>query len=171
MRDDTEQLDPETCRLSWKQRLQVIGISLGFLLVFELLAYLSYHYVATDATLDDIADMFRAGKHKHALGMCVVLLFYVVGVPAVLVLATIGVLHGLRGRQTSLTDWVLSESSQAEVRQRHESAMDCLEATEGLSHADRILQIYVSPKIGWSLLIAFVAAGIGLLIWAAMANA
>jgi hypothetical protein len=148
-------------------RCKVVGVASGFLLVLGVLAYLAATFAPPAFLLDGIAEGFRSEKPRRALGLGAVLLFYVAGLPAGIAGSCIAVVQGMRGRRTRLTTWILRESSQKEVRERHEEAMRALETRGELSPAEKMAQTYLPPALGWGLLLGFLLLVVGILVWTA----
>ena len=151
--------------LSFRERCQVIGIALGFLLVLGFLAFLAITYAAPTTLLALIPDAFRAGKIRTGLGLCATMVFYVAGLPVGLILSAVGIIQGALGNRTRLTRWVLREMNQAEVRKRHERMLKSLEAEGELSRKDVVLQNYLPPAVGWGILLGFLVLVVAALVW------
>lgn len=142
MEHKDEQID-----LSLRERCQVLGIATGFLLVLGFLAWLAIAYAAPATILDLIPEYFRAGKIRTALGLCVTLAFYVVGLPVGLLLTLLSIFQGASGRRTRLTRWILRDMSQQEVRKRLHSSLP--------------------PAVGWAIFLAILVVALAVLVWAA----
>jgi hypothetical protein len=99
----------EQIGLELRERLCVIGIATGLLLVLAFLAWLAIAYAAPATILDQIPEYFRAGKIRSGLGLCVTLFFYVVGLPLGLMVSLLALFQGACGQRTALTRWLLRE--------------------------------------------------------------
>src|SRR5262249_39766306 len=113
--------------LSPRERWKVIGIALGFLLVLGFTACLALNHGFPATIVAGIPDAFRAGQVRRGRGQCTLLAYYVVGLPAGIILSVVMIVQGAKGRRTRLTRWLLREMSQGEVRKRHERMLASLE--------------------------------------------
>jgi hypothetical protein len=157
----------EQNRLSFRERWQVLGIASGFLLVLGLLTWIAVTYVAPAAIIDEISEKFRAGRIRSAMGLCVTLVFYVVGLPLGLVLSLLSLFQGGSGKRTRLTNWLLREMSDQKVRERHEHTIRSLNAEGELSQTDKVLNRYLPQTVGWAILLAMLVVVLAVLAWAA----
>lgn len=157
------QHNDEQTGLSVRERCQVLLVATGFVLVLGSLAWLAVTYAAPATILEEIPEYFRAGKLRGALALCVVLVFYVVGLPVGLVLSVLSILQGASGRRTRLTRWVLREAS----RKLPGRTPDPLGAEGELSRTDRTYMGYLPPAVGWAVLLAVLAVSLVVLLWAA----
>jgi hypothetical protein len=107
--------DGEGHALSLADRSKVGGVAVGFLLVLGYLAYLFLSFSAPRNLPDEIAAAFRAGRLKTAVGMCAVLTFYAVGLPAGIAAALVAAVQALLGWRTRLTTWILRRISEEPV--------------------------------------------------------
>jgi hypothetical protein len=153
--------------LSLRERCQVIGITLGVLLVLGFLAWLVFTYTDPAAALAGISDAFRTGKVRTGLSLCLCIVFYVIGLPVGLAFSTVGFWQGALGRRTRLTKAILREMDHEEVRKRHERMLKALDAEKELSRTGKVLQSYLSPAVGWSILLTFLALAVAALVWSA----
>jgi hypothetical protein len=152
--------------LSVRERWQVLGIATGFLLVLALLAWLAITYAAPATILDGIPEYFRAGKIRSALGLCVTLVFYVVGLPLGIVVSLLSIFQGASGRRTGLTRWLLREMSEPGAQDGSEPVLKSLDAKT--DDTDGVLNRYLPKAIGWAILVGIVVVAFGILIWAAI---
>jgi hypothetical protein len=153
--------------LSFRERCQVIGITLGFLLVLGFLAWLAFTYTDPGAALAGISDAFRAGKVRTGLSLCACIVFYVAGLPVGLALSAVGLFQGALGRRTRLTKAILREMDHEEIRKRHERMLKALDAEKELSRTDRVLHSYLPPAVGWGIFLALLALVVAALVWSA----
>jgi hypothetical protein len=152
--------------LSVRERCQVVGIALGFLVVLGFLAWLAIDYAAPATLVAAIPEAFRIGKIRRGLSLCVTLVFYVVGLPVGLVLSVIAIIQGALGRRTRLTRWILREMKQKEDT-RQEGTPTWLEPEVELSPAEKVLQSKLRPAVGWGIFLGVLVIAVAVLVWAA----
>jgi hypothetical protein len=157
----------EKIGLALRERCCVIGIATGLLLVLALLAWLAITYAAPATILDQIPEYFRAGKIRGGLGLCVTLLFYVVGLPLGLMLSLLGLFQGAWGQRTALTRWLLRELNSPEVREGNERTNNSLVAHANLTSTEYVLNRFLSKAVGWAILLAAITITVAVLVWAA----
>ena len=158
-------------RLTWPERLKVVCLSLGFLLVLGFSVWLFW-------TFNPIRDTDRLWKEfwepvglggfiPKGIALLVLVACYLILLPVAGLVFLAGVVHGLRGRRTRLSGWILREMSQEEVRKRHEGMLKSLGAQGKLSPTDKVLQSYLPPAVGWAIFFGLLALGVGVLVWVA----
>ena len=158
-------------RLTWPERLKVVCLSFGFLLVLGFLGWLFW----TFNPIRDTARIWKEFWEPVGVGGIVpkgIALLFIVGcylilLPVACLVFLAGVFHGLRGKRTRLSGWILREMSQEEVRKRHEGMLKSLDAEGQLSHTDKVLQSYLPPAVGWAIFFGLLALGVGVLVWVA----
>src|SRR5690349_11063743 len=119
---------PQGSSLSTRDRLKVVGLSLGFLIVLGVLTY--YVIVLAVPTTVDVYETigkgFRQGRSRSFL---TALVAPVLGILIVLLIAagiiefSIGLVHGLLGRRSSVTEGILRGMSHEEFRKQREQML------------------------------------------------
>jgi len=144
---------------------------LGFLLVFGFLGWLFW-------TFNPIRDTDRIWKEfwepvglggivPKGIAFVFMVVCYLTLLPVACLVFLAGVFHGLRGRRTRLSGWILREMSQEEVRKRHERMVESLDAQGKVFQTDKVLQSYLPPAVGWAIFLGLLAVGVGVLVWVA----
>ena len=145
-------------RLSWPERLKVVFLSLGFILVLSFVCWVLLTPMRDDRFRQDVWKYFwedfwkpldAHGSVRQGVAILTVLACHLIFVPLGFMVFLAGVVHGLRGRRTRLAAWILREMSQQEVRKRHDP------------------NLYLSPAVGWGILLGFLALIVAALIWLA----
>jgi hypothetical protein len=116
-------------RLSGPERARVVGLSLGFLLVFGFLFWVFWQVnPAWDqaSIWDGFWEPIQGGGRRVPKGFVVLytLAFYFVVVPAVCLVFLAGIVQGLRGRRTRVARWILRASGGREAKRAIESRGD-----------------------------------------------
>jgi hypothetical protein len=158
--------------LTWPERLKVVSLSLGFLLVLGFLGWLFWAFNPirdTDWLGKEFWEPVGVGRYRVPKGIAALFTAacYLILLPAACLVFVVGVLHGLRGKRTWLSGWILRGMSHEEVRKRHERMLESLDAEGTLSHTDKVLQSYLPPAVGWTIFLGLLAVGAGVLVWAA----
>src|SRR5262245_6130020 len=156
--------------LSRPERLKVVGLSLGFVLVLSFLGWLFWTYYPirdTDQIWEGFWDPIVVGRYRVPKGIVVLFILagYLVLLPLAFLVFVAGVVHGLRGRRTRLAAWVLRQMSQQEVRKRHERTLKSAEAEGELSPADKVMQSYLPPAVGWGIFLGLLVLAVAALVW------
>jgi hypothetical protein len=158
--------------LPWPQRLKIVCVSLGFVLVLGFLGWLFWAFNPirdTDWLGKEFWEPVGVGRRRVPKG--IVALFtvacYLILLPLACLVFVAGVFHGLRGRRTRLAAWLLREMSQEEVRKRHEGMLRSLDAEGELSPREKVLQTYLPPAVGWAIFLGFLVVAVGVLVWVA----
>jgi hypothetical protein len=86
------------------------------------------------------------GFIPKGIAVLVLVVCYLMLLPVAGLLFLAGVVHGLRGRRTRLSGWILREMSQEQVRKRHERMVKSLDTQGRLSQTDKALQSYLPPR-------------------------
>jgi hypothetical protein len=144
---------------------------LSFLLVLGSLGWLFW-------TFNPIRDTDRLWKEfwepvgvggivPQGIALLFIAVCYLILLPVACLVFLAGVLHGLRGKRTRLSGWILREMSQEAVRKRHEGMLKSLDAEGKLSQTDKVLQSYLPPAVGWAIFFGLLAVGAGVLVWVA----
>jgi len=159
-------------RLSWPERLKVVCLSMGFVLVLGFLGWLFWAFNPirdTDWIGKEFWEPVGVGPYRVPKGIAAlfILVCYLILLPVACLVFVAGVFHGLRGRRTRLAAWILREMSQEEVRKRHERSLKSLEAEGEPSHTDDALQSYLPPAVGWAIFVGLLIIAAGILVWAA----
>jgi hypothetical protein len=123
----------------------------------------------TDRIWEGFWEPIGVGRYRVPKGIVLVftLTCYLVLLPLAFLVFVAGVVHGLRGRRTRLAAWILREMSQQEVRKRHERMLKSAEAEGELSPADKVMQSYLPPAVGWGILLVFLVLAVVALVWSA----
>jgi hypothetical protein len=158
--------------LSWPERLKVVCVSLGFVLVLGFLGWLFWTYNPirdTDWLGKEFWEPVGVGRRRVPKGIVVLFTVgcYLILLPVACLVFVAGVFHGLRGRRTRLAAWLLRETSQEEARKRHERMLRSLEADGMLSPTDKVLQSYLPPAVGWGIFLGLLVVVVGVLAWVA----
>jgi len=159
-------------RLSWSERLKVVCVSLGFLLVLGFLGWLFWSFNPirnTDWIWEGFWEPIGVGRYRVPKGVAMLLTLacYLVLLPLAFLVFVAGVVHGLRGRRTRLAAWILREMSHQEVRKEHERMLESAEAEGELSPADKVMQTYLPPAVGWGIFLGFLVLAAAALVWLA----
>ena len=158
-------------RLAWPERLKVICVSLGFLLVLGFLGWLFWTFNPVrdaDRIWKEFWEPVRAGSIlPKGIALLFIVVCYLILLPVACLVLLAGVFHGLRGRRTRLSGWILRAMSQEEVRLRQKGMLKSLDAEGRLSPTDKVLQSYLSPAVGWAILLGLLAVDVGVLVWVA----
>jgi hypothetical protein len=158
--------------LTWPERLKVVCLSLGFLGVFGFLGWLFWAFSPirdTDRLWKEFWEPVGLGGFiPKGIAVLALVVCYLMLLPVAGLLFLAGVLHGLRGRRTRLSGWILREMSQEQVRRRHERMLKSLDTQGRLSQTDKALQSYLPPAVAWAIFLGLLAVGVGALIWVAV---
>ncbi|MBO0698559.1 MAG: hypothetical protein J2P46_09200 [Zavarzinella sp.] len=108
-------------RLSGRERARVVGLSLGFLVVFGFLFWVFWNFHPAwdqNSVWDGFWEPIQGGGRRVPKGVVVLytLAFYFVVVPAAFLVFVAGVVQGLRGRRTRVARWILRASSSRQAR-------------------------------------------------------
>jgi hypothetical protein len=158
--------------LPWPERLKVVGVSLGFVLVLGFLGWLFWTFNPIRDTAwigKEFWEPVGVGPYRVAKGIAALFTgtCYLVLLPIACLVFVAGVFHGLRGRRTRLAAWVLRDMSHEEVRKRHEGVLRSLDAEGQLSPTEKVLQGYLPPAVGWAIFLGLLVVAVGALVWAA----
>lgn len=159
-------------RLSWPERLKVVCLSLGFVLVLSFLGAVFWNFnplPKTDRFWDGFWEPIGSGRHQASEGslrllflvQCLVLL------PLAIMVFVAGVVQGLRGRRTRLAAWILRNMNDQEVRKRHEEMLESAEAAGDLTRMERVGQTYIPQRLGLAILFGFLLLGAAAMVWSA----
>ena len=157
-------------RLTWPERLKVVSVGLGFLLLFSFLGWLFWSFNPirnADWIGDGFWEPIEVGRYRVPRGVATffTLACYLVLIPLALLVFLAGVVHGLQGRRTRLAVWILREMSQREVRKRHEHRPMSAEAES--SPAEKVMQSHLPPSVGWGIFLGFMVLAVAVLVWSA----
>ena len=155
--------------LTWPERLKVVCLSLGVLLVFGFLGWLFWAFSPIRDT-DQLWQEFwepvgLGGIVPKGIALLFLVVCYLILLPVAGLVFLAGVVHGLRGRRTRLSGWMLREMSQEHVRKRHEGMLKSLDSQGKLSRTDKVLQSYLPPAVGWAIFLGLLAVGVAALVW------
>jgi hypothetical protein len=159
-------------RLTWPERLKVVGVSLCFVLLLGYLGWLFWAFNPirnTDWLGKEFWEPIGVGRRRVPKGIVALFTvgFYLILLPVAWLLFVAGVYHGLRGRRTRLTAWLLRQMSQEEARKRHEGMLQSWEAEGELSRMDKGMHGYLRPAVGWGILLGFLVLAVAALVWSA----
>jgi hypothetical protein len=135
-------------RLTWPERLKVISVSLGFLVVLGFLTWLFWTHFNFVRNPDLIWKDFwepvaRHSKLPQGIAALVSVAFYLIVPPLGFFVFLCGVFQGVRGKRNRASDWILRQMNAP--------------AQEG----------DLPPAVGWAVFLGLLAVGIGVLVWAA----
>lgn len=150
------------------ERFQVIGISLGFLLVLGFLAWIAIGFAFPATLFAAVESAFRGGNPRMGLKACAGLVFYVIGLPVGLIVSMLGIVQGARGKRTSLTMWILRMMNHDEVRKQHEQKLQSLEFEGKLSATEKVFQSFLPQSTGWGILLGLMILAAAVLTWFAL---